>query len=110
MAKKREMPPNLVEESFKAGYNRDQSLSAQEEPENVPKIVTEERTQRVVSNAAMGYQIIEERKREKRDKRINVVLKPSTNDKLDQYVEDGIIKSKNDLINQLLEIFIKEQG
>ena len=43
---------------------------------------------------------------ETRSKRIQIVVKPSSNDALDRLVEEGKIKSKNDLINFLIEDFI----
>lgn len=107
MAKKREMPPNLVEESFNAGYKREEILPVSEN--STPVRAGEERTQRVVSNAAMGYQIIDEKKEEIRSKRIQVVIKPSLNEKLDECVRRGIIKSKNDLFNQLAEKFVEQE-
>lgn len=109
MAKKRELPQNLVEEAFESGYKTDDEFL--NEPAETPQVKsTDGRTQRVVGNAAMGYQIIDDRKEEIRNKRIQIVIKPSVNEKLDEYVDNGVIKSKNDLVNQLLEKFIEQQG
>lgn len=45
---------------------------------------------------------------ETRSQRVNLVIKPSTNEHLDELVRLGKIKSKNDLINFLLEQFIEQ--
>ena len=45
---------------------------------------------------------------EKRSQRLQFVVKPSVNEKLDQMVKDGTIKSKNDLVNFLLESYIAQ--
>lgn len=85
--------------------------SIRQEVEETPQVKSNDgRTQRIMGNAAMGYQIIDERKEEIRSKRIQIVIKPSVNEKLDEYAADGVIKSKNDLVNQLLEKFIEQQG
>ena len=47
---------------------------------------------------------------ETRSKRVQVVIKPSTNKALDALVRQGKIKSKNDLINFLLEDFLKKNA
>lgn len=47
---------------------------------------------------------------ETRSQRVNLLVKPSVNAKLDQMVADGVIKSKNDLVNFLLENYIAQQG
>lgn len=49
------------------------------------------------------YTIMQE---ETRSKRIQIVIKPSVNQKLDRLVRQEKIKSKNDLINFLLEQYI----
>lgn len=45
---------------------------------------------------------------EKRNKRMQIVVKPSTFAYLEQMQRDGKIKSKNDFINNFLEDFIKQ--
>lgn len=45
---------------------------------------------------------------ERRDKRMQIVVKPSTFAYLEQMQKDGLIKSKNDLINNFLEEFISQ--
>lgn len=45
---------------------------------------------------------------ETRSKRVNLVIKPTLNSALDKMVEEGKIKSKNDLINFLLENYIAQ--
>lgn len=45
---------------------------------------------------------------ETRSKRIQIVIKPSVNSELDRFVKIGKIKSKNDLVNFLLEQFIEQ--
>ncbi len=46
---------------------------------------------------------------ENRSKRMQFLIKPSTNDELDRLVEQGIITSKNDLINRLLEDYVEQE-
>lgn len=50
--------------------------------------------------------IIEKIKYEKLTKRVQILVKPSTFEYLDKLQNEGLIKSKNDLINTLLEDFI----
>ena len=45
---------------------------------------------------------------ETRSKRIQIVIKPSVNKELDRLVKQKKIKSKNDLVNFLLESFIEQ--
>lgn len=45
---------------------------------------------------------------ENRSKRVQLLVKPSVNDALDRMVEEGKIKSKNDLVNFLLESYIAQ--
>ena len=45
---------------------------------------------------------------ETRSKRIQIVIKPSVNKELDRLVKQKKIKSKNDLVNFLLENFIEQ--
>lgn len=45
---------------------------------------------------------------ETRSKRIQIVVKPSINKELDQLVKQKKIKSKNDLVNFLLEQFLEQ--
>ena len=45
---------------------------------------------------------------EKRCQRVQIVVKPSVNQKLDLLVQQKKIKSKNDLINFLLESYISQ--
>ena len=45
---------------------------------------------------------------EMRSKRVQFVIKPSVNEKLDQLAQNGTIKSKNDLVNFLLESYIAQ--
>ena len=45
---------------------------------------------------------------ETRSKRIQIVIKPSVNKELDRLVKQKKIKSKNDLVNFLLESFINQ--
>ena len=47
---------------------------------------------------------------ETRSQRLQFVVKPSVNAKLDQLVREGKIKSKNDLVNFLLESYIAQEG
>ncbi len=51
---------------------------------------------------------IEKIKFEKLTKRVQILVKPSTFEYLDKLQNEGIIKSKNDLINTLLEDFIAQ--
>ena len=51
---------------------------------------------------------IEKIKFEKLTKRVQILIKPSTFEYLDKLQNEGIIKSKNDLINTLLEDFIAQ--
>ena len=44
---------------------------------------------------------------EKRNKRMQVVIKPSTFACLEELQKAGVIKSKNDLINNFLEEFVR---
>lgn len=45
---------------------------------------------------------------EMRNKRVQFVIKPSVNEKLDELAKSGAIKSKNDLVNFLLESYIAQ--
>ena len=45
---------------------------------------------------------------EMRSKRVQIVIKPSVNEKLNQLAKNGTIKSKNDLVNFLLERYIAQ--
>lgn len=45
---------------------------------------------------------------EKRTKRVQIVVKPSSYDYIKQLQKDGVIKSVNDLINNFLEEFIEQ--
>ena len=45
---------------------------------------------------------------EKRNQRVQIVVKPSLNEKLDLLVKQKKIKSKNDLVNFLLESYIAQ--
>lgn len=45
---------------------------------------------------------------ENRSQRIQIVIKPSVNKELDRLVKQEKIKSKNDLVNFLLESFIEQ--
>lgn len=45
---------------------------------------------------------------EMRSKRVQIVIKPSVNEKLDELAKTGAIKSKNDLVNFLLESYIAQ--
>ncbi len=103
MAKKREaVPSNLANEAFQDGYETENFMNQPREGEDLE-------TKRVIQSSAKGYKIVEENKAEIRNKRVQFVIKPSTNRKLDEYAEAGIIRSKNDLVNYLLEDFIAEQ-
>lgn len=46
---------------------------------------------------------------ERRSTKLNILVKPSTAQKMDKAVEDGEIKSRNDLINYLLEEYFKKK-
>lgn len=47
---------------------------------------------------------------ETRSQRVQIVIKPSVNAKLDSLVEQKKIKSKNDLVNFLLENYVAQIG
>lgn len=47
-------------------------------------------------------------KEETRSQRVQIVIKPSVNEKLDKLVKQKVIKSKNDLVNFLLENWLNE--
>ena len=47
-------------------------------------------------------------KEETRSQRVQIVIKPSVNEQLDKLVKQKVIKSKNDLVNFLLESWINE--
>lgn len=51
--------------------------------------------------------LLRNQKTEKRNKRMQIVVKPSTFEYLETLQKTGIIKSKNDLINNFLEEFIQ---
>lgn len=46
---------------------------------------------------------------ERRTTKLNILVKPSTAQKMDKAVEEGEIKSRNDLINYLLEEYFKKK-
>lgn len=50
--------------------------------------------------------LLSKQDKEKRNKRVQIVVKPSTFAYIEQLQKDGVIKSKNDLINNFLEEFI----
>lgn len=56
-----------------------------------------------------GYQLVHQRKYETRSAKLNILVKPSTAQKLDESVKEGKIKSRNDLINFLLEKYFEEE-
>ena len=64
-------------------------------------------TQKHNTDTQYRYTIQQE---EKRSTRLQFVVKPSVNVKLDQMVKEGKIKSKNDLVNFLLESYIAQEG
>ena len=47
-------------------------------------------------------------KEETRSQRVQIVIKPSVNDQLDRLVKQKVIKSKNDLVNFLLEDWLNK--
>ncbi len=51
---------------------------------------------------------MKDNKYEKLTKRVQILIKPSTFEYLDQLQKEGLIKSKNDLINSLLEDFVTQ--
>ena len=51
--------------------------------------------------------ILNKKNKEKRNKRMQITVKPSTFACLEEMQRTGIIKSKNDLINNFLEEFIQ---
>lgn len=51
--------------------------------------------------------LLRKQKKEKRNKRMQIVVKPSTFAYMEQLQKAGVIKSKNDLINNFLEEFIQ---
>lgn len=95
MAKKKPLPGNIVEESFNSGYESEPEAKVETETINIPPL-----------NPTQEYTPFNA---EKRSKRLQIIVKPSIGKKLDQYVNEGIIKNKNDLINFLLETWIAEQ-
>ena len=58
-----------------------------------------------IHNTQVEYSFNQE---ETRSKRIQIVIKPSTNSRIDELVKKGVVKSKNDLINVLLENFLDQ--
>ncbi len=56
-----------------------------------------------------GYQQMHKGKMETRSSKVNILIKPSTAQKLEDAVNNGTIKSRNDLINYLLEKYFEEQ-
>ena len=56
-------------------------------------------------NTQAEYTIPQE---ETRSKRIQIVIQPSVNRKLDRLVKEGKVKSKNDLVNFLLKSYIEQ--
>lgn len=56
-----------------------------------------------------GYQQVHKRKIETRSAKLNILVKPSTASKLDDAVTNGEIRSRNDLINYLLEKYFEEE-
>lgn len=52
--------------------------------------------------------LIRNQPKEIRNKRMQIVVKPSTFARLEQLKRTGIIRSKNDLINNFLEHFVQQ--
>ena len=56
-----------------------------------------------------GYQQVHKGKIETRSAKLNILVKRSTAEKLDEAVNNGDIRSRNDLINYLLEKYFEEK-
>ena len=56
-----------------------------------------------------GYQKTLKRRHERRNVKLNIMLKLSTSNLLEEALERGEIRSKNDLINYLLEEYFANQ-
>ncbi len=75
-------------------------------PENTKKNIEERNTTDTHNtDTQQTYTMPQE---ETRSKRVQFVLKPSVNKELDRLVKQKKIKSKNDLVNFLLEQFIEQ--
>lgn len=65
--------------------------------------------QPVASPLTEGYQQVHKKKIETRSAKMNILVKPSTAEKLDNAVNNNEIRSRNDLINWLLEKYFEEK-
>lgn len=95
----------MAEKRGKAALFSDEEFNI-EEPVNVTLPEDEEQSQEVTHNA--DTQTYTMTKEETRSKRIQIVIKPSVNKALDRLVRQKKIKSKNDLVNFLLESYIEK--
>lgn len=75
-------------------------------PENAKKNIEERNTTQLHNtDTQQAYTMTQE---EIRNKRLQFVVKPSVNKALDKLVKQKKIKSKNDLVNFLLEQYIEQ--
>ena len=86
---------------------KEQQLLEEQERKRLEQMEKE----RQEKNKPTNY-IVEEYKKntryERRNVKINAMITPSLSKKMDESLEKGEIRSKNDLINQLLEMYYAE--
>lgn len=66
-------------------------------------------SQPVTNTLTEGYQQVHKKNIETRSAKLNILVKPSTASKLQESVNKGKIRSRNDLINYLLEKYFEEE-
>ena len=84
---------------------RKSSVAASMISEETKRAIAGDTTQLHNTHTQHTYTILQE---ETRSQRVQIVVKPSVNDKLDLLVKQKKIKSKNDLVNFLLESYIAQ--
>lgn len=78
------------------------SIRTNKETRTSESIIKNQQTNDVPTSVS-GYSIVE---KESRTKKMLIMIRPSIGEILDELAKNGTIKSKNDLINYLIEDFI----
>ena len=79
------------------------------QPEGEKRVPVQAVNQQSANPLTEGYQQVHKRKIETRSAKLNILVKPSTAQKLEESVKEGTIRSRNDLINYLLEKYFEEE-
>lgn len=79
------------------------------EPSAEPVVVRERAAFQQQSKNQLADVYRQQGRAERRSYKLNILVKPSTAQMMDKAVEEGEIKSRNDLINYLLEEYFKKK-